>query len=118
MRCYYRNEINEEKRKEGIVEKRVIAALTPPFLFAAIASVATGVSLAATANAVLPGVFATWWSVAVGAGIGAIALPTGIITGVTVASMFAGNLFEYIIPDKYVIEPRVTSAAWEHQPDY
>ncbi|WP_341823790.1 hypothetical protein [Wolbachia endosymbiont (group A) of Agelastica alni] len=43
--------------------------------------------------------------VGVGAGIGAIALPTGIITGVTVASMFAGNLFEYIIPDNRVFEP-------------
>ncbi|WP_253302333.1 hypothetical protein [Wolbachia endosymbiont of Psylliodes chrysocephala] len=93
LRCYYRNEINEEKRKEGIVEKRVIAALTPPFLFAAIASVATRVSLAATANAVLPGVFATWWAIAAGAGIGAIALPTGIVTGAAVTAILETLIF-------------------------
>ncbi|MGL9718440.1 MAG: hypothetical protein ACR5K9_07270 [Wolbachia sp.] len=94
LRCYYRNEINEEKKREGISEKHVIAAFIPPFLFATIASVATGVSLAATANVVLPGVFATWWAVAVGAGIGALALPTGIVTGAAAASMFAGSIFE------------------------
>ncbi|GFQ64152.1 putative membrane protein [Trichonephila clavata] len=68
VRYYLRNDINEWKKKEGIVEKRVIAALTPPFLFATIASVATGVGLAAITNAVLPGIFATWWATAAGAG--------------------------------------------------
>ncbi|GFY65294.1 uncharacterized protein TNIN_37961 [Trichonephila inaurata madagascariensis] len=67
LRCYYRNEINEEKRKEGIVEKRVIAALMPLFIPMTVASIATGVGFAAIANAVLPGIFATWWSVAAGA---------------------------------------------------
>ncbi|MFP3019826.1 hypothetical protein [Wolbachia endosymbiont (group A) of Pogonocherus hispidulus] len=105
-RYYLRNNINEGKKEEGIVEKRAIAALITPFLFMAIASVATGVSLAATANAVLPGIFATWWAIAAGAGIGAIALPTGIVTGVTVASMFAGSIHECIMSDDYVLGPR------------
>ncbi|MDR2978014.1 MAG: hypothetical protein LBU56_00985 [Rickettsiales bacterium] len=106
LRRYFHNEINEEKEKKGIVEKRVIATLTLPFLSMAIASVAAGVSLAATANAILPGVFATWWAIAAGAGIGAIALPTGIVTGVAVTSMFIGSLSEYNIPDQHVFGAR------------
>ncbi len=58
--CYYRNEINEEKGKESIIEKLVIAALVPFFISMSASSVATGVCIAATANAVLPGIFATW----------------------------------------------------------
>jgi|GEM_PF-1570954 len=106
LRYCYRDKVNKWKKEEGIVEKRIIAAFIPPFLFATIASVAVGVGLAATANVVLPGVFATWWAIAAGAGIGALALPTGIVTGVTVTSMFAGNIFESVISDEYVIGPR------------
>ncbi|WCR58102.1 DUF554 family protein [Wolbachia endosymbiont of Ctenocephalides felis wCfeJ] len=106
LRCYYHNDINRWKKEEGIVEKRAIAAFMPSFLFGAIASVATGACLAATANAVLPGVFATWWAIAVGAGIGAFALPTGIITGAVVTSVFAGSIHEFVTSDDYVIGPR------------
>ncbi|MGL9759145.1 MAG: hypothetical protein ACR5LA_10400 [Wolbachia sp.] len=105
-RYYLRNDINAWKEQEGIVEKRVIAASMPPLLFATIASVATGVSLAAIAKAVLPGIFATWWAIAAGAGIGAIALPTGVVTGVTVALMCAGSIFESSVSEEHVIGPR------------
>jgi hypothetical protein len=44
----------------------------------------------------------------VGAGIGAIALLAGITTAVIVTEKFAGSLLEYIMPDKYVVGPRVT----------
>jgi hypothetical protein len=46
----------------------------PFFLFGAIVSIATGVCLAAATNVILPGVFTTWWTIAAGAGIGAIAI--------------------------------------------
>ncbi|QOD38324.1 hypothetical protein [Candidatus Wolbachia massiliensis] len=105
LRRYYRDKINEFKKEEGIVEKDVIAAFIPPFLFATIASVATGVSLAATANAILPGVFATWWAIAAGAGISALALPTGIVTGATIASMFTGSIHESVTSNDYVLGP-------------
>ncbi|MDR2045969.1 MAG: hypothetical protein LBP77_03240 [Rickettsiales bacterium] len=94
-RYCFRNEINELKKEEGFVEKRVIAALMPLFIPMTVISIATGVGLAAATNAVLLGIFATWWAIAVGAGIGAIAL-------------LAGSLLEYIMPDKYVVGPRVT----------
>lgn len=102
LRIYYRDKINELKKEKGIVEKRAIAALAPPFLLATIASVATGVCIAAAANAVLPGVFATWWAIAAGAGIEAITLPTGIVTGATAVAMFAGSISEFVISDEYV----------------
>ncbi|MGL9688295.1 MAG: hypothetical protein ACR5K6_00640 [Wolbachia sp.] len=78
MRCCYRDKINKFKKEKGIVEKDVIVAFVPPFLLATIASVAVGVGSAATANVILPDVFTTWWAMAAGAGIGALALPTGI----------------------------------------
>ncbi|BAO99900.1 hypothetical protein [Wolbachia endosymbiont of Cimex lectularius] len=106
LRCCYRDKINKFKKEKGIVEKDVIVAFVPPFLLATIASVAVGVGLAATANVILPGVFATWWAIAAGAGIGALALPTGIVTGVTVSSMFVGSMYESIVSDEYVIGPR------------
>ncbi|MGL9718757.1 MAG: hypothetical protein ACR5K9_09100 [Wolbachia sp.] len=108
LRYCYRDEVNKWKKEEGIVEKRIIAASIPPFLFATIASAAAGVGLAATTNVVLPGVFATWWAIAVGAGISALALPTGIVTGVTVAALFAGSIHESIIPNHLVMGSRTT----------
>ncbi|MDG7055165.1 MAG: hypothetical protein LJD31_01245 [Wolbachia endosymbiont of Menacanthus eurysternus] len=96
VRFFFRGAINEFKKEKGIAEKDLIAVSAPPFLLAAIASVATGVCIATAANAVLPGVFATWWAIAAGAGIGAIALPTGIVTGVTVATLFAGSISESV----------------------
>lgn len=115
-RYYLRNSINEWKKEEGFMEKRIIAALMPLFIPMTVISIATGVGLAAAVNAVLPGIFATWWSVAAGAGIGAIALLAEITTAVIVTEKFAGNLLEYIIPDKYVVEPRVTQTKQKNGP--
>jgi hypothetical protein len=107
-RYCFRNEINELKKEEVFVEKRVIAALMPLFIPMTVISIATGVGLAAATNAVLPDIFATWWAIAVGAGVGAIALLAGITTSVIVTEKFAGSLLEYIMPDKYVVGPSVT----------
>lgn len=48
--------------EKGFVEKRAIAALMPLFIPMTVISIATGVVLAAATNAVLPGIFATWWA--------------------------------------------------------
>ncbi|MDG7053044.1 MAG: hypothetical protein LKM45_04135 [Wolbachia endosymbiont of Alcedoecus sp.] len=106
LRFFFCDVINAFKKEKGIVEKGIIAALALPFLLATIASVAAGVCIATAANAVLPGVFATWWAIAAGAGIGAITLPTGIVTGVTAAALFAGSISESVISDEYVTGPR------------
>lgn len=113
IRYYFRDDINEFKKDEGFIEKRVIAALMAFFIPMTVASIAIGVGLAAATDAIFPGIFATWYSVVPGAGIGAITLLAGIATVVLIAEKFAGNLFEYIIPDKYVIGPRVTPVGLE-----
>ena len=103
LRYCYRDKINEWKKKEGFVEKRIITAVMPFFLFGAIVSIATGVCLAAATNVVLPGVFTTWWAIAAGAGIGAIALSAGVFAGKTVGNMFAGSVVEDIMPDQSIV---------------
>lgn len=104
-RYCFRNEINKLKKEEGFVKKRVIAALMPLFIPMTVTNIATGVGLAVIANAVLPGIFATWWAISAGAGIGVIALPTGVVTGITVASIFAGSIHECIMPDDCAYGP-------------
>lgn len=99
LRCYFSKDINEAKR-HGAQEGRVIAALVPFFITTALTSVAAGVGLAVTANAIFPGVMLGMESAALAGGvIGAIALPVAVITGIIVTGMFIGNLAEYITQD-------------------
>lgn len=63
IRYYFCDDINELKKKEGFVEKRVMAALMAFFIPVAVTSIATGVGLAAVTDAAFPGIFATWYSV-------------------------------------------------------
>lgn len=100
LRCYFREEINNKKKREGIPEGRIITALMPFFITTALTSVAAGVGLAVTANAIFPGVMLGMESAALAGGIiGAIALPVAVITGIIVTGMFMGNLAEYITQD-------------------
>lgn len=108
VRYYKRDEISKIKKEYDIVEKRVIEALIPFFSTFALASVATGVTVAASANKVFSGVMSDALSATfVGGVIGAVALPIGIIIGAITVAMFAGNLLEHVMPANLVDGPNV-----------
>ncbi|APR98489.1 hypothetical protein [Wolbachia endosymbiont of Folsomia candida] len=94
-RCCFRDDINKVKKRDNFVEKRAILAAMPIIGIIVLTDIAIGASIAATANAIFPGVFATWWALAAGAVIGAVVVPVTIVAGLVASKMFGDKIYDY-----------------------
>ncbi|WP_341807859.1 hypothetical protein [Wolbachia endosymbiont (group E) of Neria commutata] len=94
---YYfrRNEITENFRSKKLDGKRLILAAMPLIGTIVLTDIAIGVVIAAIADAILPGIFATWWAAAAGAVIGAVVAPVMTVAVLLAFEMFKNKIADY-----------------------